>query len=171
MESAPKTLPLTSQEPCPCQSGHRFGSCCEPFLRGLSHAGSPEELLRSRYTAYAVNDIDYLLATLAPEHHGAFNVEDVRRWNRDTQWLALHVLDSAVRGDTGTARFHARFRHQGILGDMREDSQFEFRAGRWFYLDGTSWEAPPQPARSPGRNDPCPCGSGRKYKKCCGKPV
>jgi SEC-C motif-containing protein len=120
--------------------------------------------MRSRYTAYVRGAVDYLIETAtAPEKR-----QDIERWSRESRWTGLEVIATERGGpddDEGTVEFIARaegFAHH-------ERSFFRRIDGRWRYVSG---ETPrPRPARkeaTPGRNDPCPCGSGKKYKKCHG---
>lgn len=154
---------------CPCQSGRHFADCCGPVIAGQSPAPSPETLMRSRYTAFCRDEMDYLRTTMVEEHRDEFHAEDVRRWNRETTWLGLYILESDVNDDTGTVRFKAAFRHKGANQSLTERSRFVRREGIWYYLDGEhETETVRHDSPKVGRNDPCPCGSGKKFKKCCG---
>lgn len=126
--------------------------------------------MRSRYTAYARGDVAHLARTLAPEHRAGFDAADVSTGMSGTEWLGLEILgtvDGGEEDNTGIVEFAARFRAQGRLNELRERSRFRREADRnWVYVDG---ETALRPAKKPGRNDPCPCGSGRKFKQCCGR--
>lgn len=154
---------------CPCGSGRDFETCCGPVLSGAMPAETPEALMRSRYTAFVRDDMDHLCLSLVEEHRGEFNAADVRRWNKNTEWLGLNILETDMNGDTGMVLFRCSYRHKGVTQQLTERSRFERRDGRWLYLDGEH-EQETQRNDSPkvGRNDPCPCGSGKKFKKCCG---
>jgi len=156
---------------CPCGSGKDFDQCCGPLLAGAP-AASPEALMRSRYTAFTRCDIDYLEATLAPEAKEDFDRGDAETWAKGSEWLGLEVraaVPPAPGETTGSAEFVARFRTQGKALAHHERGSFRLADGNWLYVDG---EVNPKPAQRiaarVGRNDPCPCGSGKKYKKCCG---
>ena len=155
---------------CPCQSGRDFTECCGPILAGHITAPTPEALMRSRFSAFARGELDYLRTTMVPEHQEEFHPDDARRWNENTQWLELIVHDTATDGDTGTVRFTAIFRHKESTQSLTERSRFVRRDGQWYYLDG-EYETETTRRETPkiGRNDPCPCGSGKKFKKCCGR--
>lgn len=149
--------------PCPCGSGNAFEACCGPVLAG---APSPtaEVLMRSRYTAFVRGDIAHIRATYAPEHRAGVG-NDLP----PVQWVGLTVHGTTRGGpddDTGTVDFAARFMRDGTARVHREVSNFRREEGRWVYVDGEV--APDLPVGKTGRNDPCPCGSGRKFKKCCG---
>lgn len=156
--------------PCPCQSGLSFAACCGPILAGAP-APTALALMRSRYTAYARGDVAHLVRTLAPEHRAGFDAADVRAGMQTTQWLGLEILgteDGGAADSSGIVEFVARFQAQGQMRALHERSRFrrDEGDGNWVYVDG---ETAVQPAKKPGRNDPCPCGSGRKFKHCCGR--
>jgi len=158
---------------CHCGSNKPFSDCCEPFISGLEIPPTAEALMRSRYSAYTENAIDYLGDTLHPDHRADWDQEATRRWANEAEWLGLEVVstEAGQPGDReGWVEFVAIYNENGSRKRHHERSRFETRDGRWFYVEG---ETPkPQTLRheSPrvGRNDPCPCGSGKKFKKCCG---
>lgn len=118
--------------------------------------------MRSRYSAFALGNRDYLLATWHPSTRPAFLDRSGPRWlGLEVQAVAQGTADDTA----GQVTFTARYQADGRIGELRERSRFVREGGRWFYLDGD----PAEPAAVRiGRNDPCPCGSGRKYKRCCG---
>ena len=154
---------------CPCQSGQSFEACCGPILAGAP-APTALALMRSRYTAYALGDVAHLTRTLAPEHRAGFDMADVSAGMKSTQWLGLEILDTVAGGaedSTGIVEFVARFQAQGRAQALHERSRFRRDTdGSWVYVDG---ETALQPVKKTGRNDPCPCGSGKKFKHCCGR--
>ena len=171
--------PMTdSASICPCRQTSAqqltFAECCEPYLKGKP-APTPEALMRSRYTAYAVSDIDYLLESLAPEARYDFDRKSVTHWSKSSQWNGLDILalEGGAPGDQeGFVEFNAHFTTDGKKQTHRERSRFRFDAesGRWLFVEQANRKAAPVvKERQPGRNDPCTCGSGLKYKKCCGK--
>lgn len=124
--------------------------------------------MRSRYTAYAIGAVDYLLATQVEQDRDA-----VEGWAREARFTRLEVLDTVAGGpedDQGVVEFAATWETRGQTHVHRERSTFERRHGRWIYVAGEIPRAAPLRRESPrvGRNEPCPCGSGRKFKKCCG---
>jgi SEC-C motif-containing protein len=133
--------------------------------------------MRSRYTAYVRGAVDYLVDTHAAQTRGELDRAAIAAWSRATQWLGLEIVATSAGGetdDTGAVEFIARGITHGTPFAQRERSRFQRDAGRWYYVDGDS-RAEPAPrgapvtrAPTPGRNDPCACGSGRKYKKCHG---
>lgn len=128
--------------------------------------------MRSRYTAYATGDVDYLQQTCGGEALLGFNRNDLLRSMRTTQWLRLDILATDAGGaadDAGSVTFRARFLEQGRIGVLEERSDFRRLGGQWRYIRGEASVGPDgEGAARIGRNDPCPCGSGRKFKKCHG---
>jgi SEC-C motif-containing protein len=158
---------------CPCGSGQSLEACCHPYISGQSVAPNPEAVMRSRYTAFAIGNIPYLNDTLAADQRHDFNAIETEKWAKESKWLGLeiHGTEGGAEGDdAGTVDFTAHYRFQGKLHAHHEVSTFRREGGRWFYVDG---DVGPRPvvqrvAVKIGRNDPCTCGSGKKYKKCCG---
>lgn len=154
--------------PCPCGSGQTLEACCGPIIEGAP-AASPEALMRSRYSAYALGRIEHLDRTHAPEIRGDFNRAEAERTAREIEWLGLDVLHASESGDTGSVEFSIRFRRDGKDMTQHEIANFRRIDGRWLYAKGeVSASHPPVHVVKIGRNEPCPCGSGKKYKKCCG---
>lgn len=143
---------------CPCGSGTPLALCCARYHAGEA-APTPEALMRSRYSAFALGLADYLLASW----HSATRPAELAP-DDATRWLRLEVLESGEQGDEGRVHFRAVFREGRRFGVLEEASRFRREAGRWAYLDGT----PSVSRLKPGRNDPCLCGSSRKFKQCCG---
>ena len=159
--------------PCHCGSGQPYSDCCEPFVSGVAVAPSAEALMRSRYSAYVEHAVDYLGETLHPAHRSDWDREATRRWAEAAQWLGLEIVstEAGQPGDAeGWVEFVATFNEKGGQRRHHERSRFRFDEGRWYYIDGGLPKPQTQRHEGPkvGRNDPCPCGSGKKYKKCCG---
>ncbi len=158
-------MPLTRpMNPCPCNPEKEFARCCSPYLAGTAHAATAEELMRSRYSAYVNGDFDYLLATWHPDNRDA--TPDFAA-QAGIRWQGLEIIDVQAGGpdDTqGMVEFKVRYQDRGRTSFLHEKSKFVKQEGKWFYVSGRI-----MPCRSArvGRNQPCPCGSGRKYKKCC----
>ncbi len=151
---------------CPCGSGSAEAACCGRYLAGAL-APTALALMRSRYTAYVRGAIDYLVATHDPRTRSSVDVAAVTRWSRDTEWLGLEIIATEMGGegdDVGIVEFVASGRTHAVPFRQRERSRFRRVDGAWMYVDGEARAAEPRP----GRNDPCPCGSGRKYKRCHG---
>lgn len=163
---------------CPCRAKEAepapLSACCGPYIDGLRPAPTAEALMRSRYTAYVLGRIDYLQDTLAPEQRADFDRKAVTKWSKDSQWSGLDIeaTEEGQQGDSrGFVEFTAHYVAEGLRQTHRERSLFRFDESdrRWFFVEGAARKSAPvvREART-GRNDPCPCGSGKKYKKCCG---
>jgi len=158
-------------EPCPCDESREFGNCCGPLLKRERGARSAEELMRSRYSAYARAEIAYILETIHPDQRDAHDEGSIRRWAEESEWLGLDLLSAEEQGDDAQVEFVAHYRNQdGERVAHREQSHFARLDQVWYFKDGAAIGAEPVVHDTPktGRNDPCPCGSGRKFKKCCG---
>ncbi len=151
---------------CPCGSGVNRASCCGPFLDGAAHAPTAVALMRSRYTAHVERNVAYLQRTAAPRVRGGGDDQPVR-------WLGLTVLETTgggTRDETGTVTFEARYDAGGGEQLMHERSRFARADGRWTYTSGEVGAGTVRrQAPRVGRNQKCPCGSGKKYKRCCGR--
>ena len=165
---------MKNNELCPCASGKTYGECCGPILSGERKADTAVELMRARYSAYAVGNVEFLYASSGPEARSEFDEKTTRDWSTSAKWHGLEVL-STVRGgnddEEGEVAFVARYSANGQQCEHREHSYFKRIDGEWRFIDGTIEKNPTYRREEPkvGRNDPCPCGSGKKYKKCCGK--
>jgi SEC-C motif-containing protein len=159
---------------CPCRSGLPYSKCCEPFVTGSAVPDTAEKTMRSRYTAYATGEIAYLMTTLHPSNREEGDEENARHWAERSEWLGLDIVATDAGGPAdseGVVEFIARFRDKkGDVHAHHEISRFVKEDGRWLFREGHAPEQAPVRNAGPkvGRNDPCPCGSGKKYKKCCG---
>jgi SEC-C motif domain protein len=154
---------------CPCKSGLAYDDCCGPYIAGNA-APTAESLMRSRYTAYAEGNHAYLLETLAPESRDEEEQAQESSDNNMT-WQGLEIRATSQGGEkdeTGIVEFVAKYKVGDQSGIHHERSAFRREEGRWVCIGG---EINPKPEQriveKVGRNDPCPCGSGKKFKKCC----
>ncbi len=156
---------------CPCQSGKPLNDCCEPFIKGKAIPKTAEALMRSRYTAFALQDMDYVEKTTDPDKLSDFDKEASVKWASQSEWTGLEVKAVEKGGEKdhhGIVEFIAHFKINGIDHQHHEVSEFHQHDGRWYFFDGKLVQAPFVKAEPKiGRNDPCPCGSGKKFKKCC----
>lgn len=123
--------------------------------------------MRSRYTAYVVKDVDYLLKTWHPSTRPATIVADTI-----PEWFSLRIVptEAGNESDThGVVEFKAEAISQKKIFSLHEVSRFVKENNQWLYVDGDIIESPPGIHHKVGRNARCPCGSGKKYKKCCGQ--
>lgn len=156
---------------CPCGTNKEFASCCEPFLKGKAKPPTAEALMRSRYAAFTVADIDYIEKTTDPSTRSTFDRAGTLEWAKQSEWLGLDIVSTKDGGEddqTGLVEFIAKFRIEGNDHAHHERSDFRKRDGQWYFVDGKLVQEPVRNENKIGRNDPCTCGSGKKYKKCCG---
>lgn len=159
---------------CYCGSGTSFSECCQPLIEGKVHAESPEALLRSRYSAFVVENISYIGDTVHPAMKHEFDENGIREWSTNSKWLGLEIVKTeggAIDDEKGTVHFIAKYENNGKGLEHNEVAEFRKKNDRWYFYDGkfVGQETVVRDAPKVGRNDPCPCGSGKKYKKCCGK--
>ncbi len=161
---------------CPCGSSLDFTACCEPILSGMSPAPTAEALMRARYTAFTRADIAFLMASVHPDSRHEHDEDAVRDWAENSTWKGLEIRDTVDGGegdDTGSVEFVARYVYQDEDRTRRhhELATFARHEGQWLFVNGEKVKSKPVVRDEPkvGRNDPCPCGSGKKYKKCCGQ--
>jgi SEC-C motif-containing protein len=162
---------ITADQPCPCGSAQTFAACCQPHLDGAP-ARTAEATMRSRYAAFVVGDYGYVERTLAPEALVDFSRAELEATAGGMTWLGLDIRNTERGGaedSDGIVEFTARFKSNGEVGLHHERSQFRKDGDQWLYVDGVmNPKGQPVQVTKIGRNDPCPCGSGKKYKKCCG---
>lgn len=165
---------MNEHNSCPCGSDIPLNDCCKPLIDGTAKAKTAETLMRSRYTAYTLQNIDYLAATLSPGELQRFDKDGTALWARESTWMGLEIIatSAGASDDTdGTVEFKAHSRRDGVVQEHHEVSRFQKFDDVWLYCGGKD-VGPVQfrrDAPKTGRNEPCPCGSGKKYKKCCGK--
>ncbi len=168
---------------CPCGSEDTFDACCDPYLKGKALPDTAEKLMRSRYTAYTQAQIEYLKMTMVPEERDNFDPDATRQWAEGSKWKGLKIVGTEKGGPsdtTGMVEFIATYEKEGKGIDHHEVSQFrKNKKGEWLFIDGeghehAEGEGHHEPVKQVvrehskiGRNDSCPCGSGKKYKKCC----
>ncbi len=119
---------------CPCLSGLTYDDCCGRLHSGAAVAQTAEQLMRSRFSAFAVDDADYLSATWHPSTRPTELELDA-----DRRWYRLDILATSGGSPferTGTVEFEAYYRSPGGAGSQHEVSRFVREDGRWFYLDG-----------------------------------
>ena len=139
----PANNPDNKSTPCPCGQDN-FATCCGRFLEDRQHPESALELMRSRYTAYALRDECYLRATWHSSTrpiHRLFGNDD------QIQWLSLNIRSHEQEGNAASVEFLARYKIQGRAHKLHEISRFVREEGQWFYLDGSF----PTEARSSSR--------------------
>ena len=165
---------MKSEDTCPCKSGKTYGECCEPILEGRSKAQTAEALMRARYSAYATEHIAFLKESAVKRVQEEFNYDTCLAWSRAAEWHGLEIIETEAGGegdDRGVVEFRASYTARNEFCNHHERASFVREADGWKFEDGQLVGEKPIVREEPkiGRNDPCPCGSGKKYKKCCGK--
>lgn len=157
---------------CVCGSHRAFDECCGPYLNGTKQAPTAEALMRSRYAAYAHGNIDYIEKTCCAEERAAFNREEAQQVIDEMTWQGLEIIrvvDGGEKDQTGQVEFVFCFSQGDKPFVQRELATFCREDGAWVYKESEiNPKTEPHRAEKIGRNDPCSCGSGKKYKKCCG---
>ena len=156
--------------PCYCGSGKTFAACCEPLISGQAFAETPQQLMRSRYSAYCHHDKNpqcyhYILQTYHSKARAEHSVADIADFAKAVRFIGLKIIDDAKLTAT-QVHFMASYLVGDKLEVLDEVSDFELEQGHWMYCSGVLTE---HPATRLSRNDTCPCGSGKKYKQCHGK--
>ena len=118
---------------CPCCSGKPYENCCEPFHLAKENPENPEQLMRSRYTAFAKVLTDYLVETTHFSTQKLHDAKDIENWAKSNKWLKLEI----VFAKDDKVRFRAFYQDQkGDIYEHDELSTFKQENGKWFYVDG-----------------------------------
>lgn len=142
---------------CICGLNEVFEACCGAILEHKREAKTPEELMRSRYSAYVKADAKYLLLSCVKENQYPEDATLIEEFATQVVWLKLEVLKSFEN----FVEFKAYYRDTEGIKVLHEKSNFVIEDGVWKYKDGELYNSKIE------RNEVCPCGSGKKYKKCC----
>ncbi len=160
-----------NNQTCPCGSGNPFADCCEPIIKGTRESQTAEELMRARYSAFVVGAIDFIVSSTHSRTRNEIDLAFVREWSETSTWRGLEIIEIKPVNDNRTfISFEAHFTQKEEDRTHREKSLFEQEKGQWRFVTGDELKNPTvrYETPKPGRNDPCPCGSGKKYKKCHG---
>ena len=159
-----------NQSHCPCGSNKKLDDCCGIIINGAP-AKTALALMRSRYTAYCLSEAQYLIDTTHSKHRAAYEIHGIKEWAQENTWTKLEIVSvehGSVSDTQGIVEFKAYFTDvKGKKQIHHERSNFLKEDGRWYYLDGKIDPKEVDITKKITRNDPCPCGSGKKYKKCC----
>ena len=153
---------FTAPSLCFCRSGKEYKHCCAPFHLHTAVPETAEQLMRSRYTAYVLKNIPYIVSTTVPSQQTLLETHLLQEWADNTTWLGLEILKTENFTKTQSAvEFKAIF--QGEEGELahQERSIFVKIENRWCFVDPT--------VSLPTMKQPCVCGSGKKFKHCCGE--
>jgi SEC-C motif domain protein len=152
---------------CLCGSGIAYDQCCGLFHSGEKLPATAEALMRSRFTAYALDNADYILATW----DATSRPEKQQVSDENLGWQKLEIIDTkkgGIKDNKGIVEFKAFYQNNGEDYMLHEVSRFVKTNGRWFYVDGIVKKVGKIiPQSNQGKNAPCHCGSGKKFKRCC----
>ncbi|NHO64177.1 hypothetical protein G8770_01290 [Aestuariicella hydrocarbonica] len=168
---------LPPNAPCPCGLNAPFEQCCGPRLSGQQPAATAEQLMRSRYTAHVLADVDYLIKSWQAPSPQSIDRAAIDQWSRQSDWrgLTIHRTEKGCTGDDeGWVDFSAFYSSKNLddraapaqIEEHREHSYFVRQNEHWYYVSGSPQDT--DTTSNIGRNSPCPCGSGKKFKRCCG---
>lgn len=118
---------------CPCCSNFEYRNCCEPFHLNKAIPATPEVTMRSRYAAYALHLIDYLIATTHPETRNLHRKKDIENWSKQNLWLKLEIISATH----DKVEFKAYYCYGSEEYIHHENSTFKMENQRWYYLSGT----------------------------------
>jgi SEC-C motif-containing protein len=162
---------------CDCGSLLNFEECCGPYLTGKAWPKTAEALMRSRYTAFSRCQVNYIKNTLIGPAAQDFNERETRDWASQSKWMGLQILTTdkgQLEDSVGTVEFIAKYEKDDEVHEHHEVSQFKKdSSGHWMFYEGHKPQKKNQQTITReelkiGRNDPCFCGSGKKFKKCHG---
>ena len=128
---------------CPCGSGYSYTICCEPIINGKKNAPTAEALMRSRYVAFTLANVDYLMLS----HHSTTRPnkerKSIAKWTKSVKWIGLTILncqDGQPVDTTGTVEFKALYLEEGELSQIHERSLFQRENEKWVYISGVMLE-------------------------------
>lgn len=153
---------------CPCGSANTYENCCSPYIEKQQAPQTPEQLMRSRYTAYSLGNIEHIKNTMKGDALLGFNALAAEQWAKQATWLGLEVIQAEpTTTEVGFVEFIARFLEHEQVKTIHELSEFHQEDGCWFYVRGVNKLQSPK-VKNPqvARNGLCPCGSGKKFKNC-----
>jgi SEC-C motif-containing protein len=128
---------MAKYDKCPCGSGVDFEACCGGIVAGRRTATTAEQLMRSRYTAYVLKKVDYLVQTTHPDSREEDLADSIRKWMRQVEWLKLHVVATeggSAEDEFGHVEFIAEYLANTGPGRHHECSAFEKLDGEWCYV-------------------------------------
>ena len=150
---------------CPCKSQKSFNKCCQPIITYKLKAQTPEQLMRSRYSAYATKQAQYIFETYALSSQKEQSIDDIANWAEQCRWTGLTILNTLASTSMPTVEFIAYYVQGNSLYQLHEVSRFIQEDSHWRYLDGDI--KCHHMLQKLSRNDPCPCASNKKFKRCC----
>ena len=157
---------------CPCGSNKNYQDCCRPYIDKEKNAETAECLMRARYSAYVTGEIDFIIESNHPDTREDIKKDEISQWSKAADWESLEIVntENGKKSDSeGSVEFIAKYSIKETPQEHHEFASFKKEEDKWYFYDGQIVGAGTIKREGPkvGRNDPCPCGSGKKYKKCC----
>jgi len=119
---------------CPCCSGKHYENCCKPYHTKKINAPTAEVLMRSRYSAFAIPNAAYLIATTLPAKRKFHDINDLQEWGEINQWIKLEIIATPT---LNTVEFKAYYIDQNGKQQVQQElSVFQKNGNRWFYVSG-----------------------------------
>jgi SEC-C motif-containing protein len=119
---------------CPCCSGKTYQDCCQPFHIGKEYASTAETLMRSRFSAFAIPNGDYLMETTLPTERKLHNTEDLQEWGEINDWTKLEIIKVSGKN---LVEFKAHYKDENRNPHIHHEiSFFEKLNNRWYYVSG-----------------------------------
>lgn len=121
---------------CPCGRNKKYEECCKPYIKRVKTPPTAELLMRSRYTAYTMEETDYIWNSHDPETRSEINREDIANWAKSVDWKGLEIIKTKqgkARDKKGIVEFKAYYEAEGNKQIHHEKSQFIKKSGKWFY--------------------------------------
>lgn len=147
---------------CNCQSGKNYKECCEPFHLEAKIPETAEQLMRSRYSAYTLVNIPYIVKTTVPNQQKYLDQVAMKAWGETTKWAGLDIIKHLPN----LSKIHSQVEFNAFF-DTEEGKQAHHELSlfvkidyKWFFVDPT--------VPLPSQKQHCVCGSGKKFKHCCG---
>lgn len=158
---------------CPCGSNNTLSDCCGQYIQSGKKPETAEQLMRARYTAHTLANMSFIVRTHHPANRSEIDEASTSKWASESEWLGLEILNvenGQVDDRQGRVEFIARYRDgDSVRHDHAEIAIFEKHNNEWYFKDAEMPKIRQFVRETPklGRNDPCHCGSGKKFKKCC----
>ena len=125
---------------CYCCSDREFENCCQSFISELAKPKTAEELMRSRYSAYVIVAVEYLIRSTHPSSRKFYKAEEIENWAKSSRWQKLEIIsksDGEAKDKKGTVEFKAYFIDENGQAQIHhEHSNFRKELGKWFFVDG-----------------------------------
>ena len=121
---------------CPCGTGNEYLNCCGIFISGQKTPPTPEALMRSRYTAYHLIDMDYIANTMKSPAADHFDVKATTKWAKKVNWTQLEIIKTIDGSETAYVEFRAHYNLKNKKYILHETSEFSFQDGKWYYVNG-----------------------------------